>query len=279
MINATMVNFYLNDRLGSVRQIIDTSGNVKNRYTYRPFGETYDDEGEVEETITNPFMFTGQYFDSEIDEYYLRARQYDPHIGRFTSRDSVFGKFKEPMTLHRYLYCINDPVNNTDLSGESMLVDVTKSTALRTFVFNSLISRLRGNDWRTSLIHGGLGVVGYGAGQMIFASLSSAHIWAQALGPYSVRIAKMIGSASGGGMATIAKYYGQPGEQDWKDTQFLADLVGSLVLNAVIGAGPGEGINPQWFNDVVDFSTFVSWNWFVDNVIPKLEEWTKEKKD
>jgi len=75
----------LHDRLGSVRQIIDTSGNVKNRYTYRPFGESYDDEGEVEETITNPFKFTGQYYDSEIDEYYLRARQYDPHIGRFTS--------------------------------------------------------------------------------------------------------------------------------------------------------------------------------------------------
>ena len=85
MINAIMVSFYLHDRLGSVRQLIDTSGNVKNRYTYRPFGETYDDEGEVEETITNPFKFTGQYYDSEIDEYYLRARQYDPHIGRFTS--------------------------------------------------------------------------------------------------------------------------------------------------------------------------------------------------
>ena len=108
----------LHDRLGSVRQIIDTSGNVKNRYTYRPFGESYDDEGEVEETITNPFKFTGQYFDSEIDEYYLRARQYDPHIGRFTSRDSVFGKFKEPMTLHVYLYCLNDPVNRTDPRGE-----------------------------------------------------------------------------------------------------------------------------------------------------------------
>jgi RHS repeat-associated protein len=117
MINAMMASFYFHDRLGSVRQIIDTSGNVENRYTYRPFGESYDDEGEVEETITNPFKFTGQYFDAEIDEYYLRARQYDPHIGRFTSRDPVFGKFREPLTLHMYLYCLNNPTNLVDPNG------------------------------------------------------------------------------------------------------------------------------------------------------------------
>jgi RHS repeat-associated protein len=45
-------------------------------------------------------MFTGQYYDTEIDQYYLRARQYDPHIARFTTRDPVFGKFQEILTLH-----------------------------------------------------------------------------------------------------------------------------------------------------------------------------------
>jgi len=62
--------------------------------------------------------FTGQWFDSEIDEYYLRARMYDPILGRFTSRDPVKGRFTEPMTLHAYLYCLNDPMNRTDPSGE-----------------------------------------------------------------------------------------------------------------------------------------------------------------
>jgi len=139
MINGVMAYFYLHDRLGSVRQIIDTSGNVKNRYTYRPFGESYDDEGEVEETITNPFKFTGQYFDAEIDEYYLRARQYDPHIGRFTSRDPVFGKSKEPMTLHVYLYCLNNPINRTDLTGEFSFAEIKTS---------SLVSGLMGGIFR-----------------------------------------------------------------------------------------------------------------------------------
>ncbi len=109
--------FYLHDRLGSVRQVIDTSGDVKNRYTYNPFGELYP-APDFEETVNNPFKFAGQYFDSEIDEYYLRARQYDPHIARFTARDPVFGKLKEPMTLHVYLYCRNNPGNMVDLDGK-----------------------------------------------------------------------------------------------------------------------------------------------------------------
>ena len=70
--------FYLHDRLGSVRLLIDTSANVKNRYIYDPFGQLHDDSADYEETITNPFKFTGQYFDADIDQYYLRARQYDP---------------------------------------------------------------------------------------------------------------------------------------------------------------------------------------------------------
>lgn len=105
--------FYLHDRLGSVRQIINTSGNVVKYYTYNPFGETLESSG----TLDNPYLFAGQYYDSEIAEYYLRARQYDPHIGRFTTRDPVFGQFEEPLTLHRYLYCGNEPVNRIDLTG------------------------------------------------------------------------------------------------------------------------------------------------------------------
>lgn len=107
--NNDPIYFYLHDRLGSVQQIINTSGGVANRYVFDPFGQTYSMESE--ETITNLFKFAGQYFDEEIIKYYLRARQCDPDIGRFTSRDPVFGKFPAPLSLHKYLYCLNDPIN------------------------------------------------------------------------------------------------------------------------------------------------------------------------
>lgn len=105
--------FYVHDRTGSTRQIINTSGTVVRYYTYEPFGEVLEEGG----TLTNYMMFTGQYFDTEIDQYYLRARQYDPHISRFTARDPIRGKFEEPLTLHRYLYCLDDPLNGIDPQG------------------------------------------------------------------------------------------------------------------------------------------------------------------
>ena len=84
-------------------------------YTYQPFGESF--ASEQVETITNDFKFTGQYYDSETGQYYLRARQYIPPIYRFSSHDPVTGKGLEPLTLHKYLYCVNDPVNKWDPTG------------------------------------------------------------------------------------------------------------------------------------------------------------------
>jgi len=112
--------FYLHDRLGSVREIIDTNGDVVNTYTYDSFGREF--SMECEETITNPFRFTGQWYDLNVGQYYLRARMYDQRIGRFTSRDPVPGEFEHPLTLHKYLYCGNNPINYIDADGRIAIV-------------------------------------------------------------------------------------------------------------------------------------------------------------
>ncbi|MFA5422560.1 MAG: RHS repeat-associated core domain-containing protein [Phycisphaerae bacterium] len=109
------IYFYIHDRLGSVRLVVDALGDVLNRYTYDPTGLAFPEE--TYEAVYNPFLFTGQWFDPEIQQYYLRARMYDPRLGVFTSRDPVMGKFQEPLTLHTYLYCINNPINMIDITG------------------------------------------------------------------------------------------------------------------------------------------------------------------
>ncbi len=123
------IYFYLHDRLGSVRQVIDADGNVVNSYTYNPFGEDF--AAEVSEEIDNSFKFTGQFYDEEINQYYLRARQYDPQLMRFTAIDPVTGKFKQPMTLHRYLYCLNNPINMTDPDGEMAIAAVAGALTIK----------------------------------------------------------------------------------------------------------------------------------------------------
>ncbi len=112
--------WYVHDRLGSVRMVVEYDGTnevvkTANSYTYTPFGQFYN---AADESVANPFKFTGQWYDEEIDQYHLRARMYDPIMMRFTGRDPVRGDRNEPLTLHKYLYCVNDPVNRIDPTGK-----------------------------------------------------------------------------------------------------------------------------------------------------------------
>ena len=114
------MNFYLHDRLGSTRQVINKAGSVVRYYTFDPFGKKLE-YGPPPSAAAYPFMFTGQYFDWEIGQYYLRARQYDPLLMRMTTIDPDRGEPLETLTLHKYLYCVNNPINKTDPSGEIYL--------------------------------------------------------------------------------------------------------------------------------------------------------------
>ena len=69
----------------------------------------------------NPFRYCGEYYDEETGEVYLRARYYQPNIGRFLTRDSYTGQDDEPQSLHLYTYCENDGVNAWDPSGHDAI--------------------------------------------------------------------------------------------------------------------------------------------------------------
>ncbi len=48
---------------------------------------------------------------------YLRARYYQPTVGRFLTRGTYTGEDNEPLSMHLYTYCENDGVNAWDSSG------------------------------------------------------------------------------------------------------------------------------------------------------------------
>ncbi len=50
---------------------------------------------------------------------HIGARWYDPAVGRWTSADKWLGNLYRPLSLNRYLYCEDDPVNAVDPSGYS----------------------------------------------------------------------------------------------------------------------------------------------------------------
>ena len=67
----------------------------------------------------NPLRYRGYYYDTEAGLYYLQSRYYDPELGRFINADTyattdVVGI----LSANMYAYCENDPVNNSDPTGQ-----------------------------------------------------------------------------------------------------------------------------------------------------------------
>ena len=111
-VSGSAIEVYHTDRLGSVRAITDASGTVTATYRTDEFGIETASTG----TSTQPYGFTGEPQDASGLSY-LRARYYDPVLGRFTSRDTWPGTTAQPATLHRYAYAGNNPLTTTDPSG------------------------------------------------------------------------------------------------------------------------------------------------------------------
>ncbi|MDP9238066.1 MAG: hypothetical protein M3P30_11850 [Chloroflexota bacterium] len=83
-------------------------------YSYDVFGAPRTVTG----TTANDFQYTGQQRDGNANRglYYLRARSYDPALGRFLQKDPLG-------FINRYVYAGNNPINGTDPSGLCWLPD------------------------------------------------------------------------------------------------------------------------------------------------------------
>ena len=64
--------------------------------------------------LLKPFRYCGEYYDKETDSIYLRARYYNPALGRFTTEDPA----KDG--LNWYVYCGNNLVIFVDPTGETL---------------------------------------------------------------------------------------------------------------------------------------------------------------
>lgn len=105
--SARMYYHYASDELGSITHV--TAGeDILNRYEYDAWGNL----AFCEEKVENRFKFNGQQYDPISQQYYLRARYYNPVIGRFTQEDTYRGD-----GLNLYVYCRNNPAYYADPSG------------------------------------------------------------------------------------------------------------------------------------------------------------------
>lgn len=106
--------YYYYDGLGSVTQLIDTSNTIVQEYSYTVDGMrdlAYDPYIE-----DNMYGYRGEAHTADGLQY-LRARYYDPKLGRFLMWDEYEGKKKRPKSKNRYIYGENNPNKYKDPSG------------------------------------------------------------------------------------------------------------------------------------------------------------------
>ncbi|EHS56355.1 YD repeat-containing protein, partial [Paenibacillus sp. Aloe-11] len=101
-------SYYVNNTHGDVLHLTDRKGGIQNSYEYDAFGNTLS----IAEQIENRFRYAGEAWDSVTQQYYLRARFYNPAIARFTQEDTYRGD-----GLNLYAYVGNNPIHYVDPSG------------------------------------------------------------------------------------------------------------------------------------------------------------------
>ena len=122
--NAKTYYHYVSDEQGSVSHIIrdeDKESGVSaqgreqdrilNQYEYDAFGNTIS----CKEQVENRFRYQGEQYDPITRQYYLRARYYNPVIGRFIQEDTYYGD-----GLNLYEYCRNNTITYKDPTGHNI---------------------------------------------------------------------------------------------------------------------------------------------------------------
>ena len=109
-------SFYGYDGHGSVRQLTNASGGVTDSYDYDAFGNLINSTGSTPDN----YLFAGEQFDPALGLYYNRARYLNTATGRFWSMDTYEGQVNDPLSLHKYLYVGDNPVNAADPSGRQI---------------------------------------------------------------------------------------------------------------------------------------------------------------
>ncbi|WP_404559643.1 MULTISPECIES: polymorphic toxin-type HINT domain-containing protein [unclassified Paenibacillus] len=107
------LQYYQLNGHGDVVGLSDSTGKELNSYSYDIWGGPKT----VKETVPNVLRYAGEYWDETTGLQYLRARWYDPGTARFMGEDTYQGEINEPLSLNGYTYVHNNPLTNSDPTG------------------------------------------------------------------------------------------------------------------------------------------------------------------
>ena len=108
--------FYTRDHLGSIRELTDSTGSIRVRYDYDPFGRPTHLTGDLD----TDFGFAGMLYPPELDLNITKFRAYDPDTGRWLSRDPT-DMAEVILGPNLFSYVNDDPINVVDADGQGSI--------------------------------------------------------------------------------------------------------------------------------------------------------------
>ncbi|RME02236.1 MAG: RHS repeat-associated core domain-containing protein, partial [Bacteroidetes bacterium] len=189
---------------GSTRALVDTALSTKGRIKNDTAGDngvqafTYDAYGKLIATTfgattqanaLTSLLYSGEFTNAATGQQYLRARFYDPATGRFNRLDPFAGNISDPLSLHKYLYTLSNPIMGIDPNGRV------------TFSISGLASSIGVLTIVNGIVGGAVGSVRGGARGAVGGFLGAAT--ATLLGYAAAAGFGALGTAAGGPLGTI----------------------------------------------------------------------------
>ena len=243
------------DHLGGTLRVVDTSGNTVDDIRYHAFGAT---RSGGTNTPTDK-RFTGQVLDQSTGLYDYGARSLDPLLGRFCQPDSIVPDHRNPQSLNRYAYALNNPLKYIDPTGHyvefvgGMGTDNDPDKNKQTWGF--LIDQMGLREGEYGFFDWGKGWTG------LEGSASTMRPLGEAAGALSEQIAgksdvRLIGHSRGG--ALVFEYLAQmaegklPVNDELRGTYSIDGAlapINSMVQNPLAGERYSNHIGPFGFSD------------------------------
>jgi RHS repeat-associated protein len=114
------------NRHGDLTHLFTTAGAYTLSRTYNPFGgviNTASVTGTAASVVPR-FGYQGDYTDPTTGDVNMGARWYRPGAANFLSRDTYAGTLNTPVSLNRYTYANNSPLNFWDPTGRNVIPSV-----------------------------------------------------------------------------------------------------------------------------------------------------------
>jgi RHS repeat-associated protein len=243
--------YYHHDGLGSVADVTSSAGTSLTWDEYYPYGIVRQAGTGAGAPAAQPFMFAGEQLDAVTGFYHLRARQYDPTIGRFLSVDPAAARMRDPY-VSSYVYVKDDPASFVDPSGRDVKgTCFTIEGAAAIWFGEGALCHVTSDSGQSGiiLIVGG----GGGPGVAVGSGVSSIHSDAAEIydleGPFAI-----VGGSAGLGGGLQGEFFAGRGHCSQVVTGEMAGIFvgaggsaqgGVSVTKVLIGLGPPKSTCPK----------------------------------